>query len=357
MGTVKLTKKETTGVKAQPPRLFRGEEPSLWSPYQDGVSQSLVGCFRECREATRLKFVEGWTPMSNSLAIEFGSCFHWALSQAYAKKKLPGAAFLKTVLEDYHKVWLGTMNPPITTAQQERQAQAYELARAVLPAYLNRWEGDWTGSYKLGNTTVKPVKWTGLEQEFRIPCELPDGRTVILRGMRDGVFECHKGKTWLLETKTKALVDEEGIADILQVNFQVWLYLYSIFLETHDLPKGVLYNVIRRPGLRQGVKEDTFQFMHRVQDDIEKRPDHYFIRWQMDVTKKELMHWVRAVLHPTLQDLCNWYDGSAPHYMNDNALMAKYGRSDMFKPIVLGRYEGLFKRQAAFNELSDFEQV
>jgi len=345
--------------KLSPKVLFRGEQPSLWSPYRDGISQSMVAKFLQCREQTRLHFVEGWTSRRESMPIQFGTCVHWVLSEAYGKKQKtsPSMTWVKKKLVEYTEVWKRELQRMATTQENEEHVETLNMAEIVLSAYFQRWDGDFIGAYRVGNTTVRPHEWIGLEQKFNLPY-VYNGREVFLRGMRDGVFRTVNNKTWLLETKTKGVIDEAGIEDTLFFDFQVLLYLLTLYrANPKDVPRGVVYNVIRRPGLRLGKTESWTDFLARVSKDVNdpKRSDHYFIRFQLEISKKELLDWEENTLKPTIEDICKWFDGESPHYMNSSALLAKYGRCDMFEPIVRNNFSGHFQRGSAFNELDEFK--
>ena len=49
---------------------------SLWDPYRDGITYSLLSKFMGCRERTRLSYVEGWISKNFSVPLEFGNLFH-----------------------------------------------------------------------------------------------------------------------------------------------------------------------------------------------------------------------------------------------------------------------------------------
>lgn len=343
-------------VGARRVRVRKTESPfagGLWDFWRDGVTQSFLSSFGRCREQTRLAYIEGWTQRGVSEALEFGNVFHYALADFYhGKPKVPTDKRIAEILHVYREEW-ERERKVIASTEEEALHKVFALAEPTLRAYVDRWSGDWGDKYKLGCDTVRPKKWLAAESVFRVPYIFPDGRQTFLNGMFDGVFEDARGGIWLLETKTKSRIDEEGISAILPLDRQVNIYLHALREMYGPKVRGVLYNVVRRPGNRLGKTETIAAFAQRIAEDIKKElgSGHYFIRWEMRLSKKESEVWLRECLDKELADVRAWWEGTRPHYMNPDALFTVYGRADMFAPIVHGDYSGHFKRDKAFNEL------
>ena len=349
-----ITRRAAREAARGPSRPCRFKKP-LWNFWDDGCTQSLIRVWAQCKEQARLKYVEGWSRRGGSLALEFGSCVHWVLSQICGTaKKAPGKRKILNTLAKYELLWKEQAG--IRTQKTDTDFErVLGLAEALLPRYVERWAGDWTGKYKPKNPTVAPKKWLQLEGRFKVPFMLDDGEQTFLQGMFDGVFEDKKGRLWLFETKTKSVIERELIEDTLQFDIQVLLYLWALREVYGRTPHGVLYNVIRRPGLRQGNNEKLADFFERCRMDVEdvKRTDHYFIRWELAVEKSEIDAFEHDYLRPMLEQMRDWWDGTGPHYMNPDALTCKYGKVDMYEPIVHGNFRSLRKRKVVFPELAD----
>jgi len=310
-----------------------------WDPYRDGISQSALSLFRSCKEQFRLAYVEGWASNNTSLPLEYGSCFHWILSEIYGLSHAPSPEERDHFLDRYKELW-NREHPIVSSKQTEMQELVYAVVEVVLDVYTRVFEGDWTGKYRgIDVTTVTPVKWVGLEKEFLVPIKFSANYSAIpIKGIFDGVFEDKYGSIWLFETKTKSYIDEEFISDTLHLNLQTMLYLTALEKIYDKTPAGVLYNVCRRPGQRL-LKEDTLtDYVGRVRKDVSnaKRYEHYFKRYEMRLTKGELADWKRKTLRPLLKEVAMWWDGKVPHYLNDDALSTKYGRADLYDLIVHG---------------------
>ena len=338
--------------------LWREKSKSVWQLWRDGITSSFLATFLSCKEQTRLQYVEGWQGSGAPLAMEFGTCIHWILEQLYGKR---GSRFQTfdpaTFTTAYNGLWRKE-NPHPASYQIQQQEMVYGMAEAVLLEYLKRWEGDWTGKYgKYPNQTTAPVKWMALEQEFNVPLAMDDeGKKIIrIRGRRDGLFLDKKGKTWLFDTKCMARVEDETILDLLPYNLQFMLYMWATWKELDILPVGIVMNVVRRPQLRQKTTENLKDFLSRIALDVQdpKRYDFYFLRFQLEILKSELVAWEHDVFLPLLKDVVDWWSGRSVHYMNPLALTDKYGRCRLYNILVKGDYTSSFKRTKPFNELTD----
>jgi len=325
----------------------------LWTLERNGVTQSFLHSFLKCREQTRLAYVEGLTSHKPSKPKEQGSCGHWVLSKLYNRPGVARGTDVEVYLKEYHRLWLSLVQRP-TQAQLTIQEETYAIIGALLRAYLLRYGGDWNGKYKQRLSTVTPLKWQYLETAFKREYVYPDGLAVPLQGVFDGVFtaKTNPERPWLFETKFKARIDEEGIEDMLPLDLQVMLYLYALSMIYGKQPMGVLYNVIRRPALHQKKGEPLKEYADRVFEDAAARPDHYFIRWDMKITKAEIEAWKVGTLDPLMADVRNWAEGG-PHYLNSEALITKYGRCDLYEYIVRGSRSLYYRRASAFNELEE----
>lgn len=321
---------------------------SRWNFWEEGVSSSLLNLWLTCREQFRLEVVEGWRSHNTPFYFAFGTCSHWCLQQAYAKPEIPNAKGVAKLVGDFERLWKKE-RPQAPQKQRESQEKVYGLAEALLPTYFQRWAGDFPGEkYPRRHNTVQPKTWEGLEKRFEYTYTYPDGKKVPIRGTRDGLIYDAKRKLWLFDSKFRSVINEEDTLDTLPHDFQQMLYLLVTMEEYKQAPAGTVMNIARRPGHRQGQNEGLREFLKRVAKDVAnpKRWDHYFMRVQMDITPREIQEWRTTQLDPLMLDVRAWWEGRAPHYMNPNALISKYGRCQMFNAIVFKNYNGLYRRPA-----------
>jgi len=313
----------------------------------DGVTQGLTGMWLECRKKA-FWWSKGYTPKAGSLALTYGGIGHAVLQLVYEDiqmrnlDKLPDTHMTKSYIHRVEKAWRKD-NPRADKKSLEYLELSLLIAEATLPAYFRYWYKD-----------LKEMKWQKVENSFAVPLQLGKDE-VIFRGKMDGVFLSSPTRMWLFETKFKGQIDEESLVDILPMDFQVLIYLLVLSKLARKTPAGVLYNVIRRSGLRQKVGESLPQFAKRCAEDIEKRPDHYFLRLEISITPSELKKFEEETLTPMIHDFIGWAKNpEGLSYRNSNSCNGRYGRCK-YLPLCAGMKTSLFtKRDRVFPELEAY---
>ena len=341
---VRETFKKAKGVKKLEP---------IWDLYRDGLTQGAIGTFLSCRHQFWLKYVMGYRNKAKAGATAFGSAFHDIL--AHTQHAAPGKKplTLDQAVSSYLKS-LGELSP---TVLEETTCMLAQI-KMLIELYNQRWEEDHASR-----------TWLKREETFRFVYELPyNGGEAIydipLRGRWDGVFQRKKSGIRLHETKTKGRIDEEGIAKSLPFDTQTMLYSLAIERELkRGTPDGTCYDVIRNPQLRLKQGERTIDFVDRCREDVEKRLDWYFMRWEVTITKQELKHWETHFLYPVLCQIVAWWESikdhptepwkSPLHFVNPGAFWSVYGRNDLFEAITSGQTFSLDRRTEPFPELVD----
>lgn len=278
----------------------------MWDLDRDGITYSMLSRFLICRERFRLASVEGWTDSSLNLPLEFGNAFHECLE-----------ANVKTS-EGVHRVLGAYMakrqqGPKFTKDQAKDLEYMLGSIKAVYPAYVAYWDKTPTFIDRVSSPARRYYdrEFHYLEHEatFDVPHTLPSGRVIRLRGKRDaGFINPMTGKVWTQENKTKGNIDAEGLQTTLHKDLQTMIYSYTFSQEKREDPEGVLYNVIRRPGLKPGKQESVIGFIERVAHDISKRPNWYFMRWNVEFDAGDIQRWVHRTLNPLLETVAQWWD-------------------------------------------------
>lgn len=341
---------------------------------KDGVTTSMIKKWRDDRESARLSYIEGWYNPVSSLALMYGTASHWCLEQIYHRGKLPWSdEKIRLLIKEYDEWYREHRGRgPWLAAETDNHQRTLGLLSAVMPAYMRR--------ICMKDSLYNDCKreWVSLETTFEIPIEIsvlaiidcPDKKsgkpeyahmnvTIPVRGRIDGVFR-YKGKLWVLETKNLSMIDEDGIMQKLPRDLQSNIYITAV---RKKFPKekvgGILYNIMRRPGLRLGKTETEAELIKRVVKHIKEKPDHYFMRFEAAISQKEQDAFVEKRLKPTLISMYEWWedvtlnDGRRLHYDNDEALLTKYGHSPYFHAITKGDYSSLRKRSVVFSELEE----
>ena len=113
---------------------------------------------------------------------------------------------------------------------------------------------------------------------------IPHSRTFRHVGIIDGLAVLKDGRTAVVEHKTTG-EDISPSADYwtrLRFNGQLFLYVLAARANGWDVDT-VVYDVIRKPAIRQKANETAEQYGERLADDCAGRPDFYFARREVAV--------------------------------------------------------------------------
>jgi hypothetical protein len=340
--------------------LFQGKTPSLWKFWKDGVTSSFFEKFVQCKEQTKLHYVDGWSGRNIPIGIEFGSCCHWVLEQAYQRRDHVAVLLehpvdrlgqqVKEWVSQYEKYWRQEVRVP-SSAQLSTQELIYGLAEVIIPEYVKCYAGDFTGEYAQG-LNVYPKEWLSLEEVFMVPYVYPDGKTVPVRGRCDGIFKDKNSGIWVFDTKCRSVIQEDILVKEMPFDPQFMLYSWVGKQRYKTTPKGIVQNIIRRPQQRLSGYTSLKSMLERVRDEVRRRPQYYFIRIDLSFSPQEMTDWENRVLHPMMQEVREWWEGK-PYYYNGRALSSKYGPCELFAAITSGNFSMCYKREYAFSELKD----
>jgi hypothetical protein len=322
----------------------------FYDPQRDGVTFSLLSTFLDCREKARF-YLQGWTPTSSSMALTFGSIVHkideWVRDSIRTGKlkEVPSKQYIKNLIHDVEKLWHKD-NPRAGKQELEHLELSLLLAEGVMPRYFKYWYKDFSD-----------LQWEKVEGVFKVPYTVKDrkgnNRETFLRGKIDGSFRMKKGGPWLFETKTKSRIDEEILSDILPFEMQANIYLSALRRMDKKTPSGLLYNIIRRPGLRQRKNESIKAFADRIEEDVSERPDWYFVRMEMSIDGAEIDQFELG-LEDLISDFLSWWSGDSGHYKNTNHCQNKFGLCPFIGICLRNDKTNYFKRKTVFRELQEW---
>lgn len=311
---------------------------------RDGVTQGLLEKFQMCREKARL-FLEGWSSRGDSSALVQGNVGHAVLEHAYEAirtgkmTELPTIGDVRKITKKIENQWHQERTRP-GKGQLEMLETALALIEATIPAYFQYWKKD-----------LKKFQWVKVENSFALPVKLDSGVTIPVRGKMDGVYK--NPRLWLFETKFKSLINEDDITEVLPVDKQVNTYMLVLAEEMKTTPAGVMYNVIRRTSIKIKKGESLQAYASRVVADIKKRPEFYFMRFEVATVKSDIEQF-RVELKDMLKDYHAWYTGKAGHYRCSQSCVTKYGRCEYLPVCSSGNYSMLERRKKVFRELEDY---
>lgn len=298
-------------MPTKPPKRTTGSR--LWcGPYDDGpeggITCTMLRRFEICPHRFWLRYAAGMEDLDEfNHKMEFGNLFHAGLE---ADQKVE-----KQAIFDYAAL----LNRRFPKDHGDILYWA-SWAAVLLPIYRAFWQPH-----------DRDRKYTLYEHVFAEQYQLPDGRSVLLRGKLDAVFEQLKSglrSTVLQENKTKGDVDEYFLLKTLDFEQQTGVYMLALRQMHTTSQQWVLYNVIRRPlsgtsNPKRRQKEAAAAFINRCVYEydgtargypITANLEHWFKRW--DVKLEDLSAFESEYLIPALTRLCDWYD-SLPDGLGD----------------------------------------
>lgn len=314
-----------TTIKRRPKPLWEG--PSSDGP-QGGVTFSLLSRYLCCKERFRIEVMEGLKARDEfSHRLEYGNLWHLC-EQYYAPGKLKGrkthaSPDWRDKLHEYAESLVERY--PL---QREQINHWYNVCATQFPIYQEYWS-----RHPDDGVTRQVMR----EQTFSVQYKLPSGRMVRLRGKWDGVDQIDDG-LYLFEHKTKGDINEQQIKRQLSFDAQTMLYLIAMVTENdnHDdrwkFPapiKGLRYNIVRRPlsggkhtitrhKARGKTPEETAEeFYDRLGGLIRTNPEHFFMRFRVEVSERDRQRFARECLNPVLENLSDdweWWANCYKHH-------------------------------------------
>jgi len=270
---LKRVKKKHVTKQAKGPRTkFLAREPYELG---DGITQSLLSSFLTCRRRTEWE-LEGWRPVGTKQAIWFGSLFHSLLENLCIQIRAGGIGpqDADDFFEEFIEPWIKKHTKRASFDSPKTAHFLAAQAKAVFAPYCEYWEEDFNRTWLETEGVFDTVVDMGLH-DYR------------LRGRRDGIEELKKNRLRLVEHKTKGQIPEK-LSDVLLFDFQNLFYLLTLnvdlttmFGKKYKPVVDVLYNIIRRPGIKLKNGENLKHYTERIREAVTKDSAslaHYFKR-------------------------------------------------------------------------------
>ena len=356
--TSKSKTNKTNKATSKPKKLpYKG-----WSLLTHGVTQSLLQKFIGCKDRFHKHAILGLKSVDRKEAMEYGTMFHKLIEEGARLGKNYTRDKLVRIMNEYIKL-------------KYSSPESLLLARIAIAQYHE---------YKEWESTKPKYKYLAQEPVFNEPFPLPatsynpcpeisiniPRTTINLRGRIDEVIEKENG-IWLQENKTKSRIDISTLQDTIPENIQVMFYAVAAQLKYGRPVKGVIYNVIRKPGQRQRQKEADQDYIDRIVKEIRENPNYYFYRLAYSFPPGAVAKWTREELVPLLYDVYIWWRSIEANptmpWMDEEGNVNPFhgrksfgiydpmsnGKGEFFDLIVHGRKQGLVVDHEMFHELKE----
>ena len=219
------------------------------------LTNSQIQTWLSCRRYYKFEYVDLLKSVEESPALRIGSAVHYALHYHYLGKD-DGVTRFYDSIEHF-------TTPDIDSIETERC-----LVNNIMNGYRNYYADE---------------KIEVLETEQVIKTNIASD--TWFAGKIDMIAEI-EGNKWLFEHKTTSNL-ENGYFDKLALDSQITGYLYLTTQKYPDI-RGVVYNVLRKPSIRQKQNETIEEFYQRMKQDYLARPEFYFQRREVVRNDKEL---------------------------------------------------------------------
>lgn len=211
------------------------------------LTYSSIRAFRNCRKMYDLRYNQHLAPLEeDSEAQALGTIFHGSMERWYGRDMaIPVEQTVNSILE-----YIDGACPD--RIADKRQKKIWHQVRAMFLGYVKKYP-------------TEEFEVVFVEKEFESLIINPEtdyaSRTFIMRGKVDGMIR--KGeKHFLIEHKTASIINEDYI-DRLPMDFQIILYAAYIERYMNIQIAGILYNVIGKAQIKQGMGENAEQFQIR----------------------------------------------------------------------------------------------
>ena len=304
---------------------------------RDGITQSLISVYMKCPREFLFKMHKLHSEGKRT-AFAFGSITHETLDKIYnyfmKHEELPKITLIKKWVYTYpeeHPKWLPISTPP------ETKERFIAVCYTIVTEYIRHYK----------KKDFVPGRIIGAEDEFDIKY-----MGYRLLGKKDLRFNINGGR-WIMETKTASRIVESDYMESLGMNFQNLFYVLAEEIESQETCHGVLYNVVRNPGLK--FKNSLEEYCNRIRRDIRSRPDFYFIRYEIPYTSDDKKLF-KQDLDEILPDICIKLMAGTPKSFWHNRRMCVGKFKCSFLPVCTsGKLIGYTQGESLFPELENVD--
>lgn len=229
------------------------------------VTQSMLQTFMRCRLKSKLYLARWEKDMKGKKdAAHRGTLWHKVLELHY-QGKLDIEGFLGTVERHY------------TELDEQVRLDFARTIGHMFPVYQ-----------KFYQARDAKIKRSHFESVFEYQIE-----GVLLSGKLDCLLTFDKGSLYLEDTKTKGQIDDpQEYVKLLVNDFQMLTYCYVLRKMGYPV-KGCVHNIIRWPSHKSEAS---------LLADLNKRPDHFFIRVPCDYSERQIESFGIDTLIPVIRE-------------------------------------------------------
>lgn len=252
--------------------------------WDGNLTNSARSTFLDCRKKFEWSYLRRLSPRTPSLPFLVGGLVHNGLERMYKMGRFDEDAERKIVRAECDKA---AKTAGLTAKMSDKIYSQAAMVMGILKGYSMHY------------LAKDLVKWEVLEAEASFSYSLPNGwramgkRDMVVREKKNGKPD-PGGKVCLVEHKTAATIDASYVAK-LPLDAQIIGYANSLMKKMGKLPDKVVYNVIKKVGIKQKQTESFNSYLKRVEDEYTREPENYFYRETIQFSKEDIQNFEKEL--------------------------------------------------------------
>ena len=288
-------------------------------------NNSRIGAFLSCPMFFKHRYLRKMVTKKRQNFFTFGTAIHRYIEIWYTTKDR------KLALKNVEQIFNDVNRDGLNREEIHQLECDKNMALGIAAVYPDFYKGDFD-EYTTFMT----------EQEFQFPLG-DSGHSWF--GTIDGLIKDGAGDWWILETKTAAAQTlNDGYFERVKIDNQITGYMYGAKNILGKFPKGIVYNVIKKPAIRLKKGESLAAFQKRIYQEYTKygTEKHYFTREEIILSKHRLDGWLDMTTELVVE-LANKIKNKSKSLgvMNTGNCTAKYGVCTYMPACIANKYSPL----------------
>lgn len=275
--------------------------------FQDGITQSEMTVMDECMFKWNMRYnrrleLEGYY----RIPLMFGTAWHQFQEVFHGGGKVENGIPILSFPE----------NAVVVEGDEDKLKQYQWMLDGMCKGYAKFYKDD-----------LKTFKWKFIEKEFEVEFMGLKFKFKIDRLSTKGE---------LFDAKTTSMLRNDILAK-WDFKFQFIFYAWGVFKA--DCPVNeFIVDVVKKPQIRPTKGEPLIAYGRRVEMDLLGKPDQYFYRNKVDVSKEVMANFQENILMPKIErwKLMNEAPGSLMWNNKNTEACHHYGETCQYFPICSG---------------------
>jgi len=268
-------------MKAKGRKKGKGDLGKKKFPSIRSLTHSSRSLFANCRKKYYWRYEERLTPIRISIPLTIGSVFHDEMDVFYQNLGHYGEEGIADaqirIMHYFHELRRGNEGNYLMDWQFETLANMEAICCGMVAGYIRKYEDKDARRFKV----IEP------ERAFSVPVAGTDwvsrGKIDLLVVAKEGE---HAGSYGIVEHKTASQISV-GFVSRIKLDRQTLRYAWAA-QKIYSVPvKFVVYNVVKKPAIRQKKKQSREMFIRELEEVYEDEAK-YFYRETIPLTQEHI---------------------------------------------------------------------